>query len=215
MRCARIVLSLLLVAGWATAAQGADIVAGQGLVGGGSTANPVVKLDIGAGPGIALTPNSVRVSFAGKACGPGTYLAGFNANGTLLCRSFVTAVIPAGTYNGHKYFYGTRVVTWASGKATCQKLGGYLVVIDDAGENDFVADIEYPGSQHWIGLYQTAEGAEPDGGWTWVVTPSGSYTNWSVDEPNDSGDEDCAEQSGGSWNDSVCTDTKAFVCEVP
>lgn len=75
------------------------------------------------------------------------------------------------------------------------------------------------GSTVWIGLVQSATGAEPAEGWAWMNGDAIAYANWAAREPNDANgrlDEDCGGKYAsmtGPWNDSECTLPQAFVCE--
>ncbi|MBI4699999.1 MAG: VCBS repeat-containing protein [Deltaproteobacteria bacterium] len=102
---------------------------------------------------------------------------------------------------------------WAAARAFCRKRGADLVVIDDAGENAFVAALAVNTS--WIGLSDTAE----EGTFVWVSGSKLEYASWKEGEPNDAGGaEDCValgagEQEAGLWNDADCAGAKPFVCE--
>ena len=65
-------------------------------------------------------------------------------------------------------------------------------------------------SEVWFGYYDFLE----EGVFLWDSTPS-SYTNWGSGEPNNSGNEDCAEMrlDTGQWNDKECDEPRPFVCE--
>lgn len=101
---------------------------------------------------------------------------------------------------------------------TFQGMTGYLTTITSAEENDYVAArLEDAG---WMG----ASDADIEEDWKWVTGPetgtpfwsgnettgvpvAGRYNNWGEGEPNNAGDEDCAQfLSGGSgkWNDLPC-----------
>ena len=69
-----------------------------------------------------------------------------------------------------------------------------------------------PGMLDWIGLTDAAT----EGMWEWDGGGVSAYRNWSFGEPNDFGNEDCAELSlfGGGWNDIGCGGRKPFVCEI-
>lgn len=105
----------------------------------------------------------------------------------------------------------------AANAQTTQGLNGYLTTITSQQENDYVAErLEGAG---WMG----ASDAATEDDWKWVDGPengtsfwsggisgtpvSGRYNNWNGGEPNNAGDEDCAQflsGSGGEWNDLPC-----------
>ena len=103
--------------------------------------------------------------------------------------------------NGHTYRVVAKsgLISWDQAYTEAQAAGGYLATITSAAENAFVFslidDATYwkqsaNGHGPWIGGYQAAGSAEPDGGWTWVtrtgssVPEAFSYTSWESGEPN-------------------------------
>ncbi len=98
-------------------------------------------------------------------------------------------------YNGHSYYRSTGSMTWTSARQACIDMGGHLVTITSAAENNFVFNTWPSG---WIGFNDEAI----EGQWRWVTGESVVYTNWNGGEPNNSGNEDYAQfVSGGRWND--------------
>ncbi|MEW6157554.1 MAG: FG-GAP-like repeat-containing protein, partial [Verrucomicrobiota bacterium] len=102
------------------------------------------------------------------------------------------------TYNGHVYFATSSSKTWVSAEAEAQGLGGHLVTINDAAENEWVRQNFNYLSTVWIGFNdQAAEGT-----FVWASGESSDFTNWQGGEPNNSGDEDFASMyTSGAWND--------------
>ena len=81
--------------------------------------------------------------------------------------------------------------TWLDAQAYAETLGGYLAVINDESENQwvvqaFVARERYV-EQFWFGM--TDWGSE--GTWYWINGEPVTYSNWENNEPNDEGGEDC------------------------
>ena len=98
-------------------------------------------------------------------------------------------------YNGHSYYRSTGSMTWTAARQACTNMGGYLVTINSAAENNFIFNLWPSG---WIGL--TDEVVE--GQWRWVTGEPVTYTNWNSGEPNNAGNEDYAQfVSNGRWND--------------
>jgi hypothetical protein len=98
-------------------------------------------------------------------------------------------------YNGHSYYRSTGSMTWTAARQACINMGGYLVTINSAAENNFIFNLWPSG---WIGL--TDEVVE--GQWRWVTGEPVTYTNWNSGEPNNAGNEDYAQfVSNGRWND--------------
>ncbi len=107
--------------------------------------------------------------------------------------------------------------TWGGARAYCETFGYRLVKVEGADENAWLAaEANALGiGSAWIGLHQNGSD------WDWVDTTRASYLPWDTDEPNDGGlfgdAEDCVELRSGSarWNDLVCGNTLAFICEWP
>jgi hypothetical protein len=98
-------------------------------------------------------------------------------------------------YNGHSYYRSTGSMTWTQARQACINMGGHLVTITSAGENNFVFNTWPSG---WIGFNDEAV----EGQWRWVTGESVVYTNWNGGEPNNAGNEDYAQfVGGGKWND--------------
>lgn len=98
-------------------------------------------------------------------------------------------------YNGHSYYRSNGSMTWTNARQACINMGGHLVTITSAAENNFVFNTWPSG---WIGF--TDEAVE--GQWRWVTGESVTYTNWNGGEPNNVNNEDYAQfVSGGRWND--------------
>jgi hypothetical protein len=98
-------------------------------------------------------------------------------------------------HNGHSYYRSNGSMTWTSARQACINMGGHLVTITSAAENNFVFNTWPSG---WIGF--TDEAVE--GQWRWVTGESVTYTNWNGGEPNNANNEDYAQfVNGGRWND--------------
>jgi len=86
-------------------------------------------------------------------------------------------------------------------------LGGHLVTINDEAEQLWLVNTFGGYADFWIGLWQPdpAPADEPDKGWEWISGEPVSYTNWLLNEPNNSPpSEDFAMmnfQNPGKWND--------------
>ncbi len=134
------------------------------------------------------------------------------------------------TDNNHLYKFVSGSFSWGSAKTaaeaqTAYGASGYLVTITSQEENDFVSD-RLTGDG-WIG----ASDSETEGTWKWVTGPEagiafwqgtsggsavgGRYGAWAGGEPNQAGEEDCAETyvSSGTWNDFPCTASLGYVVE--
>lgn len=115
-------------------------------------------------------------------------------------------------------------ITWNDAKTaaearTMNGAHGYLATITSQGENDYIT--ARMSGDGWFG----ASDAETEGDWKWVTGPeadtmfwqglgngtlqSGQFANWANAEPNNSGNEDCAQfyGNGSGWNDLPCSYT--------
>jgi uncharacterized protein (TIGR02145 family) len=103
-----------------------------------------------------------------------------------------------GTLGQSHYYVSEASILWEAAKISCEMLGGHLVTISSAEENEWVWQGVYgnglnPGGtnnyQAWIGLYQNVNSpdySEPDGGWEWVTGEPLDYLNWASNQPNNS-----------------------------
>jgi len=105
--------------------------------------------------------------------------------------------------NGHRYTMHTGR-TWTEAEALAVSLGGHLVTINDAAENEFVraSVLGFDGVDRrgWIGFNDVAS----EGNFVWSSGEAASFTNWNGGEPNNAnGTEHYTEMLGGSgaWND--------------
>jgi len=103
-----------------------------------------------------------------------------------------------------KRYVAYAATTWAAAEATAVQLGGHLVSIEDAEENEWVrANVANFGGvdrRLWIGFNDV----QVEGQFAWTDGTPTTYTNWNPGEPNNSGGiEDFTELLGsnGRWND--------------
>jgi hypothetical protein len=107
----------------------------------------------------------------------------------------ITGFTSQQNYNGHSYYRSTGTAFWTDARTACANMGGYLVTVTSAAENNFLFNLWPSG---WIGL--TDEVSE--GIWRWVTGEAYSYTSWNPGEPNNAGNEDYIQfVGGGKWND--------------
>ena len=134
------------------------------------------------------------------------------------------------TENDHLYKFIAGSYTWSAARTAAQSqeaygATGYLATITSAAENTFIsARLTGDG---WI----AATDAAVEGTWRWADGPEdgvafwqgtgggntvgGNYANWNSGEPNQSGEEDCAQTyvATGRWNDLNCGNSLGYVLE--
>ncbi len=114
-------------------------------------------------------------------------------------------------YREHKYQLFKNAVSWETAKANCESIGGHLVTISNADENEIVSKVA-EGNAVWLG----ANDVDTEGIFKWITGEAFSYTNWSSGEPNNSGGtEDHVHMRDGCalWNDNVSTSEYYYICE--
>lgn len=100
--------------------------------------------------------------------------------------------------NGHAY---RRILCedWEDAQAQATAEGAYLVTINDETEQKWLQAV-FGGQPSWIGLNDIAE----EGQWVWDNSEPLTYTNWGLQEPDDTGigDEDYVIFGpSGKWED--------------
>lgn len=83
---------------------------------------------------------------------------------------------------GHNYFL-VGLGTWSQTEAFATSLGGHLVTINDATENNWLTAnfvTTNPTYNFWMGLNDL----DNNGTWTWISGESVTYLNWAPGEPN-------------------------------
>jgi hypothetical protein len=89
---------------------------------------------------------------------------------------------------GHSY-YLTAQDTWTGAQATATGLGGSLVTINDAAENQWVFDTfaSFGGVNRllWLGLHDASQlNPSSPSSYQWVDGENSSYRNWNAGEPS-------------------------------
>lgn len=150
----------------------------------------------------------------------------YNTNGLIVnwnipeanscCSSGYAGDIPGfvymGGYGGSNYYCTTSPFTWDEGSSICQSNGGHLATINEAGENQFLANVLTIQSAY-IGLND----AQQEGTFAWQSGEPVSYTNWYPGQPNNfNGAQDhCEMLSNGQWNDQYYYKKLECICEMP
>lgn len=108
--------------------------------------------------------------------------------------------------------------TWQQARQFCQLYGGDLLVIDSTDKQNttvnFLMNHQSEPSRYWIGLSDLHE----EGTWKWVDGTELVEGYWRDGEPNDVGNEDCAEVIAAenffkAWNDLPCKTPQRWICE--
>ncbi len=106
----------------------------------------------------------------------------------LFARADILAGPITNNANGHVYYLLSQN-TWTESEAKAHTLGGHLVTINDAAENQWVFDTfsAYGGINRslWIGLRDVNQA----GDWRWVSGEPVTYLNWAFGGPNYIGEE--------------------------
>ncbi|XP_026100742.1 CD209 antigen-like protein C [Carassius auratus] len=108
------------------------------------------------------------------------------------------------------YFFSSEKKNWNESRRYCRERGADLIIINNREEQDFVKNI--CGSDHfWIGLTDVEE----EDRWKWVDGSNSNITSgfWKSGEPNNQGNEDCANTHSSGWFDTQCDSSVKWICE--
>ncbi|KAK2840184.1 hypothetical protein Q5P01_013924 [Channa striata] len=121
---------------------------------------------------------------------------------------------PAGWswFNFSCYSVSCEASSWDEGRQDCKDREADLVVIDSDEEQKFISDLST--LRTWIGLTDREE----EGTWKWIDGSSLTLREWAENQPDNSGDEDCAHIRSGrqirnNWNDVPCGYFLSSICE--
>ena len=124
-------------------------------------------------------------------------------------------------YNGHTYGI-TPTQTWVDAEAHAVSLGGHLVTINDADENEFIRTtfLNISGEQEdfWIGFYcQTPPSSNP-ANYVWSSGEPVTYSNWRRYQPDLSNDNYTAinyvKKDSGYWDNYPGSWTRRGIYEI-
>lgn len=118
-----------------------------------------------------------------------------------------------GTYGGHAYFISNTIMNKTAALTLASNMGGYLATITSQAENDFIlSEVPTTAFPFFIGLNDIVS----EGTFVWDNGEPVTYTNWTPGEPNNAGNEDCAQMyNTGLWNDVSCGNSYEALIEVP
>ena len=116
--------------------------------------------------------------------------------------------------NGSVYRLTSTPVSWREAQAYAQRLGGNLVTLNDAEEEDFLQQAFGTDERFWIGLNDV----ESEGEFVWVSGEEVTYTNFSRGEPNNNnGQQHFGVMNFGSnrqWDDDYAESRRFGLIEV-
>ena len=104
----------------------------------------------------------------------GTFSATLTQNG-----DYYAQVERGYQYNGHTYVLTTAGMYWTDAEAYAEALGGHLVTINNAAEQQWLADT-FGSVNPWIGISDVAD----KGTWLWSDGAASSYSNWESSQPS-------------------------------
>ncbi|CAL8323336.1 unnamed protein product [Boreogadus saida] len=111
-------------------------------------------------------------------------------------------------HGGSCYFLSAEKKSWMASWKDCQDRGSDLVVINSKEEQNFINNFCWP---VWIGLHDIESESE----WKWVDGSPMNLSLWTPGEPNNVGNEDCAElmPESKTWNDRTCSAERHWACK--
>uniref|UniRef100_A0A8C5BW56 C-type lectin domain-containing protein n=1 Tax=Gadus morhua TaxID=8049 RepID=A0A8C5BW56_GADMO len=111
-------------------------------------------------------------------------------------------------HGGSCYFLSTEKKSWMASRQDCQDKGADLVVIHSKEEQNFINNFC---CAVWIGLNDRVSESK----WKWVDGSPMKLSLWNPGEPNNAGNEDCAEliPKSKTWNDIPCTWQRHWACK--
>jgi hypothetical protein len=128
------------------------------------------------------------------------------------CPDSIPGFIYMGERNGHRYFCSLYRASWTDAQEDCDSLGGYLAVINDEDENDYIAGL-LMNQPAYIGLNDFAS----EGNFEWVNGDPLTFTSWAAGEPDNKNNyQDAVElHPDGTWKDQFYYVHNEFVLEIP
>ena len=125
-------------------------------------------------------------------------------------------------FNGHKYQFIDKNMSWTKAKTYCEEIGGHLATITDESEQEFINSqmlkFNTQNRLYWLGGFLN------NSKWTWVTGEKFSYTNWGAGEPTLHVYQPClqiyspvAKYEMGTWNNhDDCDRTTYFdIIDIP
>ncbi len=105
------------------------------------------------------------------------------------------------TFGNSAYVLGTPGQSWEDANAEAQAMGGHLVEIDSAEENQFILETFGGSDPIWLGFTDR----DVEGQFIDSTQSALDFMNWLAGEPNNDGDQDYAAMASadGKWDDAL------------
>lgn len=179
------------------------------------------------------TTNNTSISFSGLKSGRYNCFIhaishkgiGSNQSNWVSFNVYADDYIPTKTVvsNNHIYALYDYEMSWSFARDLCTDLGGNLVTITSAEENQVISNLISCGSKdaYWLGASDNVY--EPDKNYKWVTGEAFSYSNWMSGEPSSSGTDgekehfiEIRKSYGNKWNDvnNISKSNKGFILEI-
>ena len=95
-----------------------------------------------------------------------------------------------GAIGTHKYYMSYDYKSWTEARDIATSLGGYLVAVNDATENQWIRDKMQEAGYQWNSVWIGYTDETSEGLFEWANGSDSTYENWQNGEPNNSGGED-------------------------
>src|SRR5579862_4024442 len=160
---------------------------------------------------IQVPGNASITSISPTAGTAGSVLTNVTLTGTGFQKSSASRPASITSFKGHDYSYFNTATNWAAANNNCSALGGHLVSITSAAENQFVYNLGGL-TPAWIGFTDSVT----EGTFLWVNGDAVTYTNWQAGYPNGgvaANDAQFSATGSGTWVDAAGTASLPYVCE--
>ncbi|XP_061088107.1 C-type lectin domain family 4 member F-like isoform X2 [Conger conger] len=104
------------------------------------------------------------------------------------------------------YYLSNNTSTWEMAREQCIAMGATLAMVKTEEEMEFLANAI--AQRFWVGLNDIGT----EGTWKWLDGTSPASGMWTPGEPNNEGEEDCAEVIK-KLNDVPCGEKRHWICE--
>lgn len=115
-------------------------------------------------------------------------------------------------FNGFCYFTSDSCANWTTALTKCRMKNSVLVDVGSNEENVYIQH-RHNGQKSWLGLNDIST----EGNFTWADAGLVNWTAWGKNQPNNFGDENCAQALGFKynykWSDAKCSDCHPYTCK--